>query len=99
MGIELLYSKNSGKENDTAKAVRNSGGAGSIPFRRIVDQYYGAYFLWSPFYAKINTFNKIIYLDWILGVGYANMSETNNRNDVIESGMRQPKTLQILTTV
>ena len=86
LGVEILYSKNSGKENDTAKSVRNSGGAGSIPFRRIVDHYYGVYLLWSPFYAKINTFNKIIYLDWILGVGYANMSETNNRNDVIESG-------------
>lgn len=81
IGMELLYSKNSGKENDTAKSVRNTGGAGSIPFRRIVDQYVGAYFLWSPFYAKINTFNKIIYLDWILGLGYANMSETNNRTE------------------
>lgn len=86
LGVEVLYSKNSGKENDTAQAVRNPGGSGSIPFRRIVDQYYGAYFLWSPFYAKVNTFNKIIYLDWILGVGYANMSESNNKNEVLFGG-------------
>jgi len=86
LGIELLYSKNSGKENDTALSVRNQGGAGSIPFRRIVDQYYGAYFLWSPFYAKINTFNKILYLDWILGVGYVNMAENNNRKEFSNSG-------------
>jgi len=86
LGIELLFSKNSGKENDTALAVRNPGGSGSIPFRRIVDQYFGAYFMWSPFYAKVNTFNKIIYLDWLLGFGYANMSETNNKEEVLFGG-------------
>ena len=86
LGVELLYSSNSGKENDTAQAVRNPGGSGSIPFRRIVDKYYGAYFLWSPFYAKVNTFNKIIYLDWILGVGYANMSENSNKDEVLFGG-------------
>ena len=91
MGIELLYSNNSGKENDTATAVRGNPGetGGSAPFRRIVDNYYGAYFLWSPFYAKVNTFNKIIYLDWILGLGYANMSETNNKNEVTTSGQNK----------
>ena len=61
LGVEFLYSKNSGKENDTAQSVRRGpDGSGTIPFRRIIDQYYGAYFLWSPFYAKVNTFNKII---------------------------------------
>ena len=83
LGIELLYASNSGKENDTAEAVRNPGGAGSTPFRRIIDSYLAAYISWSPFYAKINTFNKIIYLDWILNVGYAYMSEENNKNEVL----------------
>ena len=87
MGVEFLYSKNSGKENDTAEAVRNPGGAGSTPFRRIVDQYYGGYFSWSPFYAKVNTFNKIIYLDWLINVGVVQMAETNNREEVIAGGV------------
>ena len=80
-GFEALYSKNSGKENDTAKGVRNSGGGGTgtTPFRRIVDSYMGGMLLWSPFYSKINTFNKIIYMDWIFGLGYAQLKEKNNK--------------------
>ena len=76
-GFEGLYSKNSGKENTTAKGVRNSGGGtGSTPFRRIVDNYYGGMILWSPFYSKINT---IVYMDWIFGVGYSKLKEHNNK--------------------
>jgi outer membrane beta-barrel protein len=79
-GVEGIYSKNSGKENETALAVRPSpGAAGSKPFRRIVDNYTGAMVLWSPFYSKINTFNKIVYMDWIFGLGYAQVKEHNNR--------------------
>jgi len=80
-GFELLYSKNEGKENSTALSVRNPGGAGSRPFRRIIEDYKGAMVLWSPFYAKINTFNKILYFDWILGLGAAEINETNNRQE------------------
>jgi outer membrane beta-barrel protein len=86
MGVEFVYSMNSGEENDTAKSVRNPGGAGSFPFRRIVDNYMGAMFLWSPFYNKINTFNKIVYMDWILGIGFAKLEETNNKNEILTSG-------------
>ena len=79
LGLEGMYSKNSGKENDTAAGVRNPGGAGSKPFRRIVDSYMGGMLLWSPFYSKINTFNKIVYMDWIFGLGYAQLTEHNNK--------------------
>lgn len=80
-GLEVIYSKNNGKENDTAKGVRNSsgGGTGTTPFRRIVQSYTGAMFLWSPFYSKINTFNSIVYMDWIFGLGYASLTEKNNK--------------------
>jgi outer membrane beta-barrel protein len=80
-GLEGLYAKNSGKENNTAKGVRNSsaGGTGTTPFRRIVENYSGAMILWSPFYSKINTFNSIVYMDWIFGLGYAQLKEKNNK--------------------
>jgi outer membrane beta-barrel protein len=80
-GIEGIYSKNSGKENITAKGVRSSGpqGTGVTPFRRIVSDYQGALLVWSPFYSKVNTFNKIIYMDWIFGVGYSKLNEANNK--------------------
>lgn len=78
-GAEVIYAKNSGKENTAAELLRNQGGAGSTPFRRIVNNYLGGMILWAPFYSKINTFNTIIYLDWIFGLGYAKLEETNNR--------------------
>jgi outer membrane beta-barrel protein len=77
-GFEVVYSLNSGEENSTALSLRNEGSSGSVPFRRIVDNYMGGMVLWSPFYAKINTFNTIIYLDWIIGAGIAKLEETNN---------------------
>lgn len=82
-GFEFLYSMNSGSENETAKSVRNEGSSGSVPFRRIVDKYYGAMILWSPFYSKINTFNTVVYVDWIFGLGYASLTETNNRDEFV----------------
>jgi outer membrane beta-barrel protein len=80
-GFEGLYSKNSGEENETAKGVRNNngGGSGTTPFRRIVENYYGVMGLWSPFYSKLNTFNSIVYMDWIFGLGYGQLKEHNNK--------------------
>jgi outer membrane beta-barrel protein len=81
-GFEGIFSKNAGKENTTAQNVRDNGsGTGSRPFRRIVDSYYGAMFLWSPFYSKINTFNTIIYYDWIFGAGLGKLKESNNTDE------------------
>lgn len=85
-GAEGIYSKNSGKENETAKGVRTSGGGGTgtTPFRRIVQNYSGAMLLWSPFYSKINTFNSIVYVDWIFGLGYAQLTEKNNKQRFLQ---------------
>jgi outer membrane beta-barrel protein len=78
-GFELLYSKNAGEENADAQAVRNTTAAGSTPFRQITNYYMGAMLLWSPFYTKINTFNTILYMDYIFGIGIGKIEETNNR--------------------
>ena len=75
-GAELIFSYNSGKENENAKGVRVQS---SVPFHRITQGYLGGMVQWSPFYAKVNTFNKIIYVDWYLGLGVAKIDEKNNR--------------------
>ena len=82
-GIEGIYSLNYGKENETAASLRGEGNDSStavnaIPFRRIVQSYYGAMLLWSPFYNKINTFNKVFYMDWMFGLGYGTLNEEHN---------------------
>lgn len=75
-GIELLYSKGSGSENDTAKAIASQG---AVPFYRKVDNSMGGMLVWSPFYGKLNTFNKVFYFDWIFGAGVAKVHTLDNR--------------------
>ena len=85
-GLEGIYAVNSGEQNDTYSAVVNKGGPGSTPFTRIIQNYTGVMFIWSPFYAKINTFNSIVYLDWMFGIGYANVTEKNNTRNFLANG-------------
>jgi len=76
-GIEGLYSKYSGDENDTAKGVRAQS---TVPFYRKFDTVMGGLLWWSPFYAKINTFNEIFYFDWMFGLGLGQVKTQDNRN-------------------
>lgn len=78
-GIEGVYGKNSSSENDNTKGIRERG---IKPFYRQIDSFMGAMLVWSPFYSKINTFNKIVYFDWIFGVGPASVSTKDNRNGI-----------------
>lgn len=93
-GFEVIFAKTSGEENTTATSVRNPGGPGSTPFRRIVDGYQGGLLLWAPFYSKLNTFNKIIYMDWIFGLGYAQLEETNNKLEFKSGGLTKTFTTE-----
>src|SRR5690606_15002095 len=75
--IEFLYGKNTNSENDTAKGVKEQG---SGPFYRQIDSFMGAMLMWSPFYSKINTFNRIFYFDWRFGAGAGSSTTEDNRN-------------------
>jgi outer membrane beta-barrel protein len=74
-GLQGMYSLNTGEQNSSSTSIRNQG---VIPFFRIMKNYIGVNLLWSPFYAKINIFNSIIYFDWIFGIGYAQVTDENN---------------------
>ncbi len=86
-GVEFLYAKNSGSENDTAKGVKEQG---TVPFYRKIDSMMGGIVWWSPFYAKINTFNEIFYFDWMFGLGVAQVKTLDNRNKFLPAA---PSTL------
>lgn len=54
---------------------------GSVPFVRRFDQLAAAGVVWSPFYGKINTFNKIFYFDWSIGAALGTVkTESNAKN-------------------
>ncbi|WPU65740.1 outer membrane beta-barrel domain-containing protein [Peredibacter starrii] len=76
-GVELIYGKNTNSENDTAKGVKEQG---TVPFYRQIDSFMGAMLMWSPFYSKINTFNRIFYFDWMFGFGVGTITTKDNRN-------------------
>jgi outer membrane beta-barrel protein len=78
-GIELSYTKASGQTNATHDAV-NEGGA-AVAFYRKLDTVMSAHLVWSPFYSKINTFNKIFYFDWLFGLGFSSYTSLDNRNE------------------
>ena len=66
-GVELAYHYYKGNPNSDAKNLELLDGV--VPFIRKVDSKASGVILWSPFYGKINTFNKIIYFDWSFGLG------------------------------
>ncbi len=86
-GVEFLYAKYQGEENDTAKGVKDQG---TVPFYRKFDSVMGGLLWWSPFYAKINTFNEIFYFDWMFGAGVAQVTTLDNRNKFLPA---KPNTL------
>jgi outer membrane beta-barrel protein len=78
-GLELSYTKANGVTNNTHDIV-NAQGA-SVAFFRRIDTAASAMLMWSPFYSKINTFNKIFYYDWMFGAGVSSVATEDNRNE------------------
>lgn len=84
-GLEVLYSKNNGKDSDTYNSLIEANSSATV-FKRKINDYVGAMVLWSPFYSKINTFNSIIYADYVLGLGVAKLNQTNNKKAMTSNG-------------
>ncbi|MCO4794951.1 MAG: outer membrane beta-barrel domain-containing protein [Bacteriovoracaceae bacterium] len=82
--IEGYFNTYSNKTNTTYENLKNVNGA--IPFSRQFNKTYGLMAVWSPFYGKINTFNKIFYFDWSIGAGVAKIdAESNSTTAAIPS--------------
>jgi outer membrane beta-barrel protein len=79
-GLELFYHQYSNSNNDDLKNIQLINDA--EPFIRRMKSSYGAVAVWSPFYGKINTFNKIFYFDWSFGVGVAKVVTESNLKTV-----------------
>lgn len=78
-GIELLYTNKNHENDDAYESVTNSGANNKVPFVRRINSYYGGLVVWSPFYGKINTFNRIFYFDWSFGLGVSQIDAESNR--------------------
>lgn len=85
-GLEVFHTRYSNTDSDDFKNVvsvtQSNNGAATYPFVRRLNAATGALFLVSPFYGKINTFNKIYYFDWSFGLGFAVVNAESNINSV-----------------
>lgn len=79
-GIEALYTSYSNKDTESMENLKRLNG--SIPFIRKTNSNYGLIAKWSPFYGKVNTFNKIFYFDWNLGLGVGKLETESNAKTV-----------------
>jgi outer membrane beta-barrel protein len=85
-GIEGYYNFYQNEDNENWKNVRSVNGAD--PFVRRLNSSYGAMVIWSPFYGKINTFNKIVYFDWSFGLGVGLIDAESNRKTVDDTNLK-----------
>lgn len=70
--ISFLAGFNYNRENENFKELKSVSAV--VPTVRDIRNFYGGSVMWLPFYAKMNMFNKIFYLDWHFeaGLGQAN---------------------------
>lgn len=77
IGLEALYSSYSNKNNDSYSAVLN-GRVSVLPFIVKIDSAASLLLMYSPFYAKLNTYNIISYVHWSFSGGFAQLKVQDN---------------------
>ena len=85
IAIEAIYLHYSNSDNEALQNLKKLNG--STPFIRKPKNSMGAMIKWSPFYGKINTFNKIIYFDWAFGLGMGSFETESNATTVAISNV------------
>ena len=78
--IELQHNTYASKTNSTYESVKAVNDA--EPFIRKANSLTALFAVWSPFYGKINTFNKIYYFDISFGIGYGQLNGESNLDSV-----------------
>jgi len=82
--LEFNYNQYGSQTNTTYESVRVVND--SEPFIRRVNRIQSLFLIYSPFYGKINTFNKIFYFDWSFGIGTGQMNAESNLKSVRNPG-------------
>ncbi len=78
-GVEFFYSSLSNHDNSTLTALK-SASPSALPFIRENQSYYGALLTYTPWYSKLNFFNKILYFDWYFDAGAGQTGMALDRN-------------------
>lgn len=81
-GVEVGFIKYSNTTNESYESIKYINS--TIPFVRKLDNTVYAMGIWSPFYGKINTFNKIVYFHWDFGAGLGKTTGESNLTSVTD---------------
>jgi outer membrane beta-barrel protein len=84
-GVELFFNQYMNSANDDLRNIRAVNAV--EPFVRRFNSAYGALAIWSPFYGKVNTFNRIYYFDWSFGLGFSRINAESNRKNVANAAI------------
>jgi len=80
MALSLQHSIFSSKEDEAYKNITRVNNI--EPFIRRAQNYTNIWLHWSPFYGKINTFNRIYYFDVGLALGLGKLQMETNLNSI-----------------
>jgi outer membrane beta-barrel protein len=81
-GVQLFYVKGS---NSRTSLFEDQQRKNSEPLVRELNNLIGGMVLWSPFYAKMNFFNQVIYFDWIFGLGLGRIATDTDKKVFVEA--------------
>tara|TARA_B100001971_G_C18266032_1_gene592549 strand:+ start:961 stop:1668 length:708 start_codon:yes stop_codon:yes gene_type:complete len=85
LGIEINHAQYGSSNNSAYENVKAVNGL--EPFIRRPLTSTSLFLIWSPFYGKINTFNKIFYFDWYFGLGTGTYEMETNLEKVVNPGI------------
>lgn len=74
------------RENETFKELKSVSAV--VPTVRDIHNFYGGSVVWLPFYAKMNMFNQIFYVDWHFEAG---LGQANTEIDLNTVSANQPR--------
>lgn len=78
LSIDFTYKLYSNDDSGDLNNLLNQIGDGIVPIIRKINSATLVHVNWIPFYGKINTFNRIFFFDWGVGVGLGRFQTEGN---------------------
>ena len=73
LGMQVLYYAGSSSKSSLFK---DSTQVSQKPVLRELSKIMGAMVTWAPFYGKVNTFDQIVYFDWLFSAGLGRLTSS-----------------------
>lgn len=85
--LDYTYKSYNNEDNSDLDNLREATTPSVKPIIRKIDSAQLIHFNWIPFYGKINTFNRIFFFDWGLGLGVGSFETQGNYKTFSQSNI------------